>query len=123
MVQGGYVSPSSAKTLTVNKKSNVLNKIPPRGPKGSATNNSNATNNNNNTTIGSSIDVSKCRCYFLLVWKSFFLPHDSATSNVTLSQNFIAFRNDKKSKLIFFYFTFMELLLIGTFIDDETRGK
>lgn len=59
MVQGGYVSPSSAKTLTVNKKSNVLNKIPPRGPKGSATNNSNSTNNNNNTTIGSSIDVSE----------------------------------------------------------------
>lgn len=62
MIQGGYVSPSSAKTLTVNKKSNVLNKIPPRGPKGSATNNSNSTNNNNNnnnsTISASSIDVS-----------------------------------------------------------------
>lgn len=58
MVQGGYVSNSSSKTLTVNKKTNVLNKIPPRGPKGSATNNSNSTNNNNNTTIVSSIDVS-----------------------------------------------------------------
>lgn len=62
MVQGGYVSPSSAKTLTVNKKTNVLNKIPPRGPKG-ATNNSNSTNNNNNnndtpTITTSSIDVS-----------------------------------------------------------------
>lgn len=56
MVQGGYVSPSSAKQLTVNKKSNVLNKIPPRGPKNS-TNNSNSTNNNNNDTT-SSIDVS-----------------------------------------------------------------
>lgn len=60
MVQGGYVSPSSAKTLTVQKKSNVLNKIPPRGPKGNATNNSNSTNNNNNNTSSctSSIDVS-----------------------------------------------------------------
>lgn len=59
MVQGGYVSPSS-KTLTVNKKSNVLNKIPPRGPKGNSTNNSNSTNNNNNNSPidTPSIDVS-----------------------------------------------------------------
>lgn len=56
MVQGGYVSSSNAKTLTVQKKSNVLNKIPPRGPKGNSTNNSNANNNNNDTTSG--IDVS-----------------------------------------------------------------
>lgn len=63
MIQGGYVSPSSAKTLTVSKKSNVLDKIPPRGPKGAAqnTNSTNINNNNNNslTTIAtSSIDVS-----------------------------------------------------------------
>lgn len=73
MIQGGYVSPSSAKTLTVNKKSNVLNKIPPRGPKGSATNNSNSTNNNNNnnnSTI-SSIDVSM-RASRLCKWKIWF---------------------------------------------------
>lgn len=39
----------------------------------------------------------------------------------------MAFRNDKKSKSLFFlsllYFTFMELLLIGIFIDDETKEK
>lgn len=61
MVQGGYVSPSSAKTLTVNKRTNVLNKIPPRGPKNS-TNNSNSTNNNNNNNnsseLSAGIDVS-----------------------------------------------------------------
>lgn len=66
MIQGGYVSPSSAKMLTVSKKSNVLDKIPPRGPKGSAAQNTNSTNINNNnnnnsiTTIStSSIDVSR----------------------------------------------------------------
>lgn len=65
MVQGGYMSPSSAKTLTVSKKSNVLDKIPPRGPKGNALSNSNTTNNNNNnnstilSTNTCSIDVSK----------------------------------------------------------------
>lgn len=68
MVQGGYVSPSSAKTLTVNKKSNVLNKIPPRGPR-NATNNSNSTNNNNNNNndsseVTSSIDVSPNKTSF-----------------------------------------------------------
>lgn len=61
MVQGGYVSPSSAKTLTVNKRTNVLNKIPPRGPKNS-TNNSNSSNNNNNNNnsseLSAGIDVS-----------------------------------------------------------------
>lgn len=59
MQQGGYVSSSSAKTLTVSKKSNVLDKIPPRGPKSNSLN-SNSTNNNNNniSTITSSIDVS-----------------------------------------------------------------
>lgn len=60
MVQGGYVSPSNDKKLTVNKKTNVLNKIPPRGPKGNSTNNSNSTNNNNNNSPidTPSIDVS-----------------------------------------------------------------
>jgi len=56
-LKGGYVSPSSAKTLTVNKKTNVLNKIPPRGPKGS-TNNSNSTNNNNNNNDSPTITTS-----------------------------------------------------------------
>lgn len=54
MVQGGYVSPSSAKTLTVNKRTNVLNKIPPRGPKNSTNNN----NNNNSSELCAGIDVS-----------------------------------------------------------------
>lgn len=58
MVQGGYVSPSSAKTLTVNKKSNVLNKIPPRGPKNATNNSTNNNNNNNSGMTESSIDVS-----------------------------------------------------------------
>lgn len=57
MVQGGYVSASSAKTLTVSKKSNVLDKIPPRGPKSSATNNSNSSNNNNNNNSSSEVTV------------------------------------------------------------------
>lgn len=85
MVQGGYVSSSNAKTLTVNKKANVLNKIPPRGPK-NATNNSNATNNNNNnTTIStSSIDVSanvQCRSEFLS--KMFFFSSKNTIVNFT----------------------------------------
>lgn len=72
MVQGGYVSSSNAKTLTVSKKSNVLDKIPPRGPKG-ATQNSNASNNNNNNTssasvVTSSIDVSSAVIFFYLTF-------------------------------------------------------
>lgn len=52
MVQGGYVSQSNSKTLTVSKKSNVLDKIPPRGPKGGASpNNSSASINNNNNNV------------------------------------------------------------------------
>lgn len=82
MVQGGYVSPSSAKTLTVSKKSNVLDKIPPRGPKGNALQNSNATNNNNNNNNNStmntcSIDVSAAikSNFLLLVSKNFPFVH------------------------------------------------
>lgn len=89
MVQGGYVSPSSAKTLTVNKRTNVLNKIPPRGPKNS-TNNSNSTNNNNNNNNNSSelsagIDVSVSPspgqfysdsfCIFFGLIENFFCTH------------------------------------------------
>lgn len=58
MVQGGYVSQSSSKTLTVQKKSNVLDKKPPGG-KGNALNSSNAANNNNSQSFSSSIDVSR----------------------------------------------------------------
>lgn len=54
MVQGGYVAPSSQKTLTVSRKSNVLDKLGRN--KSSSTLNSN--NNNNNSTLSSSIDVS-----------------------------------------------------------------
>lgn len=59
MVQGGYVSPSSAKTLTVSRKSNVLDSKPGRTLKSNTTQNSTATknNNNNDSTISSSIDV------------------------------------------------------------------
>lgn len=60
LVQGGYVSQSNNKTLTVSKKGNVLNKIPPRGPKGAASGNSNSANNNNNqqSALSSGMDVS-----------------------------------------------------------------
>lgn len=51
------MSPSSAKTLTVSKKSNVLDKIPPRGPKSSATQNSNSSNNNNNNNSSAAVAV------------------------------------------------------------------
>lgn len=47
LVQGGYVSQSSNKTLTVSKKSNILDKIPPRGPQKSPSSpNANSANNN-----------------------------------------------------------------------------
>lgn len=69
MVQGGYVSQSNSKTLTVSKKSNVLDKKPPGGKSGNALNTSNASNNNNNSkeaiTI-SNVDVSyACRSHIL----------------------------------------------------------
>lgn len=60
MVQGGYVSQSSSKTLTVSKQSNVLDKKPPGG-KGGNTLNSNAANNNNSSQQSfntPSVDVS-----------------------------------------------------------------
>lgn len=67
MVQGGYVSPSSAKTLTVSRRSNVLDK-PGRALKSNSTQNSNSTsNNNNNSTISSSIDVSTNHHVCLLI--------------------------------------------------------
>ncbi|XP_037914141.1 coronin-6 isoform X1 [Hermetia illucens] len=36
LVQGGYVSQSGNKSLSVAKKSNILDKIPPKGPKGAS---------------------------------------------------------------------------------------
>lgn len=56
IVQGGYVSAANSKTLTVSKK-NVLDKIPPRGPRattGSAASaNSTGNNGNNNNNVSS----------------------------------------------------------------------
>lgn len=50
-LKGGYVSQSQGKQLTINKKSNLLDKMPPKGGAKSAANNmsiaSNASNNNN----------------------------------------------------------------------------
>lgn len=52
LVQGGYVSQSANKTLTVSKKSNVLDKIPPRGPnKGPSSPNANSANNNQQSPV------------------------------------------------------------------------
>ncbi|XP_055689306.1 coronin-6 isoform X1 [Lutzomyia longipalpis] len=63
-VQGGYISPGQAKQLTVTKKSNVLDKIPPRGPKGAVgaqqSVNSSASNAaNNNIVVQQSMGVSE----------------------------------------------------------------
>lgn len=55
MVQGGYVSQSNNKTLTVSKKGNALNKIPPRGPKGATSSAANINSANNNNLQQSSI--------------------------------------------------------------------
>ncbi|KAG4078738.1 hypothetical protein HA402_015328 [Bradysia odoriphaga] len=52
LVQGGYVSQSANKTLTVSKKSNVLDKIPPRGPQKSPSSpNANSSNNNQQSPV------------------------------------------------------------------------
>lgn len=52
------MSQSNNKTLTVTKKSNVLDKIPPRGPKGASGGSSTGTNStspsNNNSSSNSS---------------------------------------------------------------------
>uniref|UniRef100_A0A1L8E5K7 Coronin n=1 Tax=Nyssomyia neivai TaxID=330878 RepID=A0A1L8E5K7_9DIPT len=62
-LKGGYISPGQAKQLTVTKKSNVLDKIPPRGPKGAAgaqqSVNSSATNAANNNVVQQSSGVSE----------------------------------------------------------------
>lgn len=63
MVQGGYVSQSNNKVLTVSKKGNALNKISLRGSKGStnSADNSNSANNNNlqqSSSVCGGIDVS-----------------------------------------------------------------
>lgn len=54
------MSAANSKTLTVSKKSNVLDKIPPRGPRAAiaATASGNTTtgnNGNNNNNIGSGV--------------------------------------------------------------------
>lgn len=57
IVQGGYVSAANSKTLTVSKKANVLDKIPPRGPRtatGTASANTTGNNGNNNNNVSSS---------------------------------------------------------------------
>lgn len=54
LTQGGYSSSQTGKTLTVSKKSNVLDKIPPRGPKTAAAtspNNQSNSNNNNSSSV------------------------------------------------------------------------
>lgn len=58
MVQGGYVSQSSSKTLTVSKKSNVLDKKPPKTSSSSPLNSSNNNNTSDYTAAAPSIDVS-----------------------------------------------------------------
>ncbi|XP_037042810.1 coronin-6 isoform X2 [Bradysia coprophila] len=51
-LKGGYVSQSANKTLTVSKKSNVLDKIPPRGPQKSPSSpNANSSNNNQQSPV------------------------------------------------------------------------
>lgn len=51
-LKGGYVSQSANKTLTVSKKSNVLDKIPPRGPQKSPSSpNANLSNNNQQSPV------------------------------------------------------------------------
>lgn len=68
MVQGGYVSPSSQKTLTVSKK-NVLDK----SRSGTKTSNSNSSNRNSSPPVSSGIDVSllKKHSYFSILLLKF----------------------------------------------------
>ena len=76
LVQGGYVSQSNSKTLTVSKKPNVLDKIPPRGPKSAAgspntTSSSPANNNNYVQDQSSAINVSDiCLSFFFIFVKN-----------------------------------------------------
>ncbi|EAT47509.1 AAEL001360-PB [Aedes aegypti] len=53
-LKGGYVSQSQSTTLTVTKKSNVLDKMPPRGPKSSPVAGAAATTTSTATSNGSS---------------------------------------------------------------------
>lgn len=63
MVQGGYCSPSSQKTLTVKQKSNILDKS-----RSKTTSNSNASSRNRNSSpVTAGIDVSK-EIYFRIIF-------------------------------------------------------
>lgn len=68
MVQGGYVSASSAKTLTVKKRSNVLDK----GTKSTKRNTLHPNNNNNNNNEDDKDDspppASKVDVSALILW-------------------------------------------------------
>lgn len=58
-MQGGYVSQSGNKSLSVAKKSNILDKIPPKGPKGASSALSiNANNVSSSSGGGGGISVS-----------------------------------------------------------------
>lgn len=65
MVQGGYSSPSSQKSLSVSKKSNILDKSPRK-----TTSNSNASSRRQereSSPVSSGINVSNCLSYFKLI--------------------------------------------------------
>lgn len=70
MVQGGYVSQSQSKQLTINKKSNVLDKSVPKGQKSSIASAtsiaSNASNNNESSSGEQIVGASVCFIFTLI---------------------------------------------------------